>query len=130
MDILDLLEDLIIPGETYALEKLEYSGEETGFGDLEKEWTQIQALTGIIQEASEDPESPRGLEENADYVGFFHCNFEVPQENSGEYRIVNVISTTGGSFTRYFRIRKIDRNLVMDNGKVYIGMELQLAKKW
>lgn len=130
MDILDLLEDLKIEGESYYLESLSYDGEETGFGDLEKQWGRVQELTGIIQEASEDPEGSRGLEENANYIGFFHCNFDVPQKNSGEYRIVNVISTDTGSFTRYFRIRKIDRNLVLDNNQVYVEMELQLAKKW
>lgn len=131
MDILDLLEDLKIPGESYYLEVLDYDiDNETGFGSLERTWVRKQELTGIIQENSEDNEGPRGLEENADYIGFFHSDFEIPQKNSADYRIVNVISASTGTFTRYFRIKGIDRNLYMDNGQVYIELTLELAKKW
>lgn len=129
-DILDLIEELKIPGESYYLEALEYSGEETGLGDLDKTWSQKQELTGVIQKASRDSEGKRGLEEEANYEGFFHSDFDIPQKNSGEYRIVNIISTPDGDFTRYFRIREINRNLTLENARVYCEMQLQLAKKW
>ena len=130
MDILDLLENLKIEGESFYLETLEYSGEETGFGNLEKSWSQVQEMNGIIQRESKDPEERQGLEEQGNYKGFFHGDFDIPQEDSGKYRINNTIVKNNLTFVRYFRIKTIDRNLRLDNSGVYCEMTLELAKKW
>jgi hypothetical protein len=132
MTIKDLVKDLSIPGETIWLQRYRYpdDAEEDDFGDLEKKWFNYHQITGVFDRPSEDPGSGRGFEEIAYYKMFCEADFDIPDNDLGEYRIKNEIDYNGAKFTRYFRISEINRNLQYRNKTHHYEIILELAKKW
>ena len=129
MTITDLIEELVYPGEEYWLQtRTTVPGSSDGFGSIEREWSSIQLLDGIIQERSHDPQTIRGDEELADYHGFFETTFEIPDNQLIEYRIKHIFPTQNKPFIRFFRIETIDRNLRLDNESNHYELTLQLIK--
>lgn len=128
-DIKDLIADLTIPGETYHLQRIGYTpGQIDDWGDSHKEWIDIQQLEGIIQRDTANPEMTRGYDETAAYKGFFVPDFVIEHEKMGSYRIKNRIVTEDSFFTRYFLIKKINRNLGLSGHIVHYEMILELMR--
>jgi hypothetical protein len=132
----NLIEELKISGWSYFLERKQLptdpeEDQEDGWGDVEESWVEIQEIDGVIQGDSLNPETRRGYEEIADYMGFFIPNFEIDPDELGQYRIKNIItSSSGNQFTRYFRIKKINRNLVLENEIHHYEFDLELQQKY
>jgi hypothetical protein len=140
MSLLDLIEELILPGETYILQsKVESldSPEGDAFGSTTKDWSDIKTLTGIIQrpermpgitqQMPQDPQSKRGGEEVADYLGFFEPDFEISADELGEYRVKHTYPSAT-PFIRFFRFKSIDRNLRFDNEISHYEIVFELTK--
>jgi hypothetical protein len=130
----DLIEELTLPGEQYWLQTKEVIPNQNmdgnAFGSLEKDWVDVERLRGVIQKNSQDPQSLRGQEEIADYIGFFIPNFSIEENDLGEYRLKNMIPQKNRTyFVRYFRISKIDRNLALDNERSHYEIEAELLKE-
>lgn len=131
MNILDLINNLKIPGETFVLQHLTYDTEHPNeYDQLEEVWMDDTVLNGTIQRESWDPDSKRGFEEITDYNGYFEPNFEIEDNDIGNYRIVNELEYDDTEFTRYFKIHKINRNLTMDNQRVFYKLYLELVRVW
>lgn len=135
VDILDLIKDLKTPGEVYMLQRkaIDPDAKDDGLGDLEETWIDIQEIFGDMDKTSVDPETWRGSEEITEYKGYFHANFDIPTNELGQYRVRHTLPASVNSklvFTRYFGIKEFDRNLSLDNTTVYVGMLLELSKKW
>lgn len=132
MTIKDLVKELSIPGETLTLQAYKYpeNAEEDDFGDLEKGWYDVHTIIGVLDSPSDDPGSGRGFEELAGYKMFCEPDFEIPDNDLGEYRVKNVISYSGQKFSRYFRINQINRNLQYRNRTHHYEILLELQKKW
>ena len=131
MTITRLIKKLTYPGEEYILQKrsvdlTDLAGD--SLGSLKKVWTDNQTLTGIIQKPSEDNQITRGQEETADYYGFFEPDFEIPDDELGDYRIKHVFPTKAQPFIRYFRIKTIDRNLRRRNQSWHYEITCELLK--
>lgn len=132
MPIKDLVKELSIPGETLWLQRYKFpdDAEEDDFGDLEKKWYNVHQITGVLDRPSTDPASGRGLEELANYKLFCEPDFEIPDNDLGDYRVKNEITYNGSKFTRYFRISEINRNLQYRNKLHHYEIVLEFAKKW
>lgn len=131
MTILSLIEDLILPGEEFTLQVEGYpdNATENALGDLEKEWIDVQEIKGTIQKDESSPVSEDGRNEIATYTGFFEPEFEIPYDRMGDYRIKHTFPSDP-PFIRYFIIRNIDRNLIVDSEYHHYEMELELSRKW
>jgi hypothetical protein len=130
----DLIDELLLPGEEYWLQTRQVVPDQNLAGDavgsLVRKWVNVKKLRGVIQKDSRDPQSLRGQEELAEYYGFFIPNFEIEDNELGEYRIINTVPMKKHtSFTRYFRIETIDRNLVLDNERSHYEITAQLQKE-
>lgn len=134
MSILNLTNTLKIPGEIYYLQTKKADPDTTDDWDnVNVKWVNVQEIEGIIQKRSENPETRRGQEEIAEYEGFFEPNFVIPPDELGDYRILHTVNFDDMPekvFTRYFHIKEIDRNLVLDNQRTHVEMKLEIAKKY
>jgi len=129
VSILSLISDLNLPGEEYYLQTRTPSSSEDDSGDLTFEWTNVQEIFGVIQKSEEQPASELGDNEEGLYNGFFEPNFEIPYDELGEYRIQHIFPGAT-EFIRYFKIRKIDRNLRLGSEYHHYEIELELQRKW
>jgi hypothetical protein len=127
--MIDLINELVLPGEEYFLEHKEATGQENDLGDAIVDWVEVQELSGIVQKKSTDPANTEGHNELGDYYGFFEPNFTIPENELGDYRVKHIFPSVN-PFIRYFEISSIDRNLRLDNEIHHFEMELKLAKKW
>jgi hypothetical protein len=133
MSILSLINDLTLKGEKYILqvESIPEIPVENTTGDIELEWIDVKELSGTVQGNSGDdmPASGSGRNEIGGYFGFFEANFEIPYDDLGNYRIKHIFPSNP-PFIRFFIIREIDRNLIMDNEYHHYEMDLELSRKW
>ena len=129
MSLLSLIDGLNLPGEEYYLQTRAAGDEEDDAGNLTLEWTNVQQIYGIIQKSENIPANELGDNEEALYLGFFEPDFEIPYEQTGEYRIKHDFPSDP-EFIRYFKIRAIDRNLKMNSEYHHYEIELELERKW
>ena len=131
MSIASLIDDLTIPGEKYVLETLGIPDtiSENSLGDIGLEWIEVQEIKGTIQNEDNMPASEDGQGVIATYIGFFEPNFDIPADDLGNYRIKHIFPSKP-EFVRYFIIREMDRNLIMDGELDHYELMLELSRKW
>lgn len=135
MSILDLIEELVYPGEKFILQRRrvpEGPIKADAFGSVVRNFVDVHELQGTIQKNSFDPQKDIGQEERADYYGFFEPDFEIEDHDLAEYRIKHIFpkleGESGEPFIRYFRIKTIDRNLRSDYDRNHYEMTLEWIK--
>ena len=129
MSIANIIEDLTLPGELYTLQVKAPTTEEDDNGDLKYTWQDVQDLIGIIQKPATDPFGIQGSEEEAKYLGLFEPNFELPDNELGNYRIKHTFPSIT-PFIRYFDISEIDRNLRFENEIDHYELQLTLSHRY
>jgi len=129
VSILSLISDLTLPGEKYYLQQRTPDDSEDDSGDLTFVWTNVQEIFGVIQKSEDQPPNELGDNEEAVYDGFFEPDFEIPYDEIGEYRVKHIFPGAT-EFIRFFKIRKIDRNLRMGSEYHHYEIELELQRKW
>lgn len=131
MSFNSIIQGLLSPGETYTLQRrgIGTTPIRNEVGSLNKDWIDVQVLSGIIQSPSHMRESPRGGEELANYTGFFEPDFEIPDNHLSNYRIKRVVPDTT-PLTYFYRIKEINRNLTMKNVRHHYELILEINPKW
>lgn len=135
MSILDLISDLTLTGEQYILQKegVPEDVEEDSLGDIVTEWIDVQEITGTIQRYDRKtfgtslPSNEMGRNEINDYYAFFEADFEIPEDELGQYRIKHIFPSDP-QFIRYFIIRRLDKGLIMENERHHYEMDLELSR--
>jgi hypothetical protein len=129
MTIQHLIEDLLLEGESYVLQKKERTAELDELSRSKVGWVDVKELIGIIEKKTNISKGTRGSEDVGTYLGFFEVNFEIPENESSNYRIKHIFPSEP-PFTRYFEFVSIDRNLRMDNELHHYEIDLELSKKF
>jgi hypothetical protein len=124
------LRRLFYDGETFTLQQLRVTSSEDDWAGLQKDWVDVQSLDGTVQKATTDPRSHRGYEEIGTHKGYFVYNFTINKDELSNYRILDTVQfgdDPNSTFTRQFMIKRMNRNLVLDNKRIFVRFDLELV---